>query len=191
MKLLSELYDVTLKRGIRGKASEGFIRPTIGENFMTHRDFEEIEKFNCVQIPDTSIYTHTSSIGSASALSDGVFDKSGDWTTGWAEQGQWANIDFGEQKTICKFGMHPRTDYSFTIFPEDFKLEASNDDSNWDVVLNTTTINNNDVNTAQYFDIEYPGSYRYYRLFVEYSIYGTLHGDSWVTVAEWYFFENI
>lgn len=42
MKFLSELYDVTLKRGIRGKASEGFVRPTIGESFMSHRDFQEV-----------------------------------------------------------------------------------------------------------------------------------------------------
>ena len=40
--LLSEVYDVTLKRGIKGKTIEGFVRPTIGQNFMTHRDFEEI-----------------------------------------------------------------------------------------------------------------------------------------------------
>lgn len=45
MKLLSELYNVTLKRGIRGKAKEGFVRPTIGENFMTHRDFKEVISF--------------------------------------------------------------------------------------------------------------------------------------------------
>lgn len=44
MKLLSELYDVTLKRGIEGAAKGGFVRPTIGENFMTHRDFKQIEK---------------------------------------------------------------------------------------------------------------------------------------------------
>lgn len=44
MKFLSELYNVTLKRGIRGKAKSGFVRPTIGQNFMTHRDFQEIEK---------------------------------------------------------------------------------------------------------------------------------------------------
>lgn len=42
MTLLSEIYDVTLKRGIRGKASEGFVRPTVGECFMTHRDFKEV-----------------------------------------------------------------------------------------------------------------------------------------------------
>lgn len=42
MKLLSDLYKVTLKRGIRGKAKEGFVRPTIGENFMSHKDFIKV-----------------------------------------------------------------------------------------------------------------------------------------------------
>ena len=42
MRLLSDLYNVTLKKGIRGKAKEGFVRPTIGEFFMSDRDFEEI-----------------------------------------------------------------------------------------------------------------------------------------------------
>ena len=43
---LSEIYDVTLKRGIRGAAKGGFVRPTIGEHFMTHRDFENIISYH-------------------------------------------------------------------------------------------------------------------------------------------------
>ena len=43
---LSEIYDVTLKRGIRGAAKGGFVRPTIGEHFMTHRDFENISSYH-------------------------------------------------------------------------------------------------------------------------------------------------
>jgi len=43
MTLLSEIYDVTLKRGIRGKAKENLIRPTVSEFFMSNHDFEEIE----------------------------------------------------------------------------------------------------------------------------------------------------
>lgn len=45
MKLLSELYKVTLKKSIRGKASEGFIRPTIGQSFMSHKDFIEVVNY--------------------------------------------------------------------------------------------------------------------------------------------------
>ena len=41
---LSEIYDVTLKRGNREAAKGGFVRPTVGENFMTHRDFEHVVK---------------------------------------------------------------------------------------------------------------------------------------------------
>ena len=43
MTLLSEIYDVTLKRGNREAAKGGFVRPTVGEHFMTHKDFEEIK----------------------------------------------------------------------------------------------------------------------------------------------------
>jgi hypothetical protein len=39
---LSNIYKAYFKKN-RGKASEGFIRPTIGEYFMTHKDFVEIE----------------------------------------------------------------------------------------------------------------------------------------------------
>ena len=39
MTLLSDIYDVTLKRGNREAAKGGFVRPTIGEHFMTHKDF--------------------------------------------------------------------------------------------------------------------------------------------------------
>ena len=40
--LLSEIYDVTLKRGIRGASKANFIRPTISQFFMSNHDFEEI-----------------------------------------------------------------------------------------------------------------------------------------------------
>jgi len=43
MKELSELYNATFKKN-RGKAKEGFIRPTLSEYFMTHKDFTEINK---------------------------------------------------------------------------------------------------------------------------------------------------
>jgi len=39
--LLSEIYDVTLKRNVRNAAKAGFIRPTIGESFVTNKDFVE------------------------------------------------------------------------------------------------------------------------------------------------------
>ena len=66
MKLLSDLYNVTLKRGIRGKASEGFVRPTIGENFMSHRDFKETISFTATggiinELGGYKIHTFTSS----------------------------------------------------------------------------------------------------------------------------------
>lgn len=55
MTLLSEIYDVTLKRDIRGAAKGGFVRPTVGEHFMTHRDFEEIVSW--IRLQNTKLYT--------------------------------------------------------------------------------------------------------------------------------------
>lgn len=40
MTLLSEIYDVTLKRGIRGAAKNNYIRATIQEFFTTSPDFQ-------------------------------------------------------------------------------------------------------------------------------------------------------
>jgi hypothetical protein len=42
MTTLSNLYNATFKE-IRGKAAQGFIRPTLSEFFMSHKDFVEIE----------------------------------------------------------------------------------------------------------------------------------------------------
>lgn len=53
MILLSEIYDVTLKRGNRGAARAGWVRPTIGETYMTHKDFQELASFN-LMLPETT-----------------------------------------------------------------------------------------------------------------------------------------
>lgn len=45
MPLLSEIYDVTLKRINRGQAKLGNIRPTIGEFFMTHKDYSQVSSY--------------------------------------------------------------------------------------------------------------------------------------------------
>jgi hypothetical protein len=42
---LSDLYDANFKK-LRGKAAQGFIRPTLGQYFMTHKDFYEIPMYN-------------------------------------------------------------------------------------------------------------------------------------------------
>jgi hypothetical protein len=44
MRYLSELYNATFKK-IRGKAKQNFIRPTLCEFLMTHKDFIEIPKY--------------------------------------------------------------------------------------------------------------------------------------------------
>jgi hypothetical protein len=44
MTLLSEIYDVTLKRPNRGASAEGWIRPTVGEYYETTYDFKHVPK---------------------------------------------------------------------------------------------------------------------------------------------------
>lgn len=41
IKILSELYNATFKKN-RGVAAQGFIRPTLGQYFMTHKDFSYV-----------------------------------------------------------------------------------------------------------------------------------------------------
>lgn len=48
MTLLSEIYDVTLKRGIRGMAKGGLLRPTLGELFVTNKDYVEQPKHRLI-----------------------------------------------------------------------------------------------------------------------------------------------
>ena len=55
MKLLSEIYNVTLKRGNREANKNGWIRPTIGECYVTHKDFQQISNRMSYQIEDTGI----------------------------------------------------------------------------------------------------------------------------------------
>lgn len=44
MTLLSEIYDVTIKRGNRCANAYGWVRPTIGESFISNKDFTKISK---------------------------------------------------------------------------------------------------------------------------------------------------
>lgn len=44
MTLLSEIYDVTLKFANRSACVLGYIRPTIGESFVTNKDYQKIPK---------------------------------------------------------------------------------------------------------------------------------------------------
>lgn len=68
MKELSELYNATFKKN-RGKAKEGYIRPTLSEFFTTNKDFVEIvnivsELDDSIQITDfTSSYIYNNNWG--------------------------------------------------------------------------------------------------------------------------------
>ena len=63
MPLLSDLYDISSRGNIRGKSNEGFVRPTIGEFFMSDRDFEEVENFITGPGPKTINYDSTTDTG--------------------------------------------------------------------------------------------------------------------------------
>lgn len=69
---LSELYNISSKGNIRGKAKQGFIRPTIGEFFMSHRDFEEIRLSNSIAIPFDTESNYTLEDGAKIEISGGV-----------------------------------------------------------------------------------------------------------------------
>ena len=44
MALLSDIYDVTLKLHNRDACKQGWVRPTIGESFISNKDFTKISK---------------------------------------------------------------------------------------------------------------------------------------------------
>ena len=73
MTLLSEIYDVTLKRGNRGAAKAGWIRPTIGECFKSNFDF--------VYKPSASTYFGNKSDGDLITTSNVSFSSTIDGDT--------------------------------------------------------------------------------------------------------------
>lgn len=79
-KLLSTLYDVTLKKDIREAAANGFVRPTIGQSFVTHRDFEEIlSKY--IVAPTLTVEGAPTSVQRTPTLSTSEFNVFGDTDT--------------------------------------------------------------------------------------------------------------
>jgi hypothetical protein len=92
MRYLSNLYKATFKK-IRGKAYKGWIRPTIGEFFMTHKDFTEVTSDPLLTYPGS---THRES--EVIALGGEVFD-TGNGTigkvplssvpSGWSQAENW------------------------------------------------------------------------------------------------------
>ena len=51
MTLLSEIYDVTLKKDYRGKAAEGWIRPTVAQFFTCNKPFYEVASIRPPGVP--------------------------------------------------------------------------------------------------------------------------------------------
>jgi len=69
--LLTEIYDIVNKN--RGAAAEGWIRPTIGEHFVTNKNFEQIEKIMPIRLDWDFTYS--------------VNVKSKNWIDGWEQVG--------------------------------------------------------------------------------------------------------
>ena len=177
--LLTEIYDVTLKKINRDAAKNGFIRPTIGESFATHKDFKEI-----VGTPKSYIL-RLDATPSASSYYDynpyyhPSYLISPDNTYGWmpdtldANSGNcWAQYDYGEGngKVICKYMMSSRYGAGGLSAIRDWAFKASNDGENW-ITLDTRSsiyMPGGTAPTYERIDYDYIFSnriaYRYYRL---------------------------
>lgn len=86
--LLTEVYDVTLKKDAREAAKNGFIRPTIGESFMSHKDFVEVVSIPVMQ-PTYFRSTTSMSISESNlrATSNGTWAYAD--LAGFKESGKW------------------------------------------------------------------------------------------------------
>lgn len=85
----SGMYNIVSTRGnIRGKASEGFIRPTIKQFFMSSPDFEEVESST---IQDTYFIAHNGNSTSPDKLTlyTGSTVYTGGYLPGYKTEGKW------------------------------------------------------------------------------------------------------
>jgi len=99
------------------------------------------------------------------------------WSSGNADN-QWIKIQFSSAKQVSKIRVY------FNDVPHAiFRLEGSNDDSNW-----TTVVDNLDWNSNQWNESEFTNSnsYLYYRL---YCVSGD--GTYWLKVMEWELYELV
>lgn len=73
MTLLSEIYDVTLKRNNRNASINGYVRPTVGEYFVTHKDFKEVNRLVLIEPYFFSTYRCTLTNAGRTVLFDDYF----------------------------------------------------------------------------------------------------------------------
>ncbi len=139
-------------------------------------------------------YPHTHSTAESGResvnLSDNLIDSTSEgWGIPWSSGSHWAQIDYGVTRRVLRFGMTHRDNY-YSIFPEDFRFEGSNDESNWTTLIDAKTQPASpDKGVFQYWDIPSSDDYRYYRLVID-KVWGYPSSNWWGAVYEWEMFEE-
>ena len=74
-KLLTELYDITLKKEIRSANKEGWVRPTIKQMYMSDGDFEYVMSYRY----DTRVLNSADGYQGGGNINTAAIN--GDWVT--------------------------------------------------------------------------------------------------------------
>lgn len=173
MTLLSEIYDVTLKRSNRGANKQGWVRPTLGEFFMTHRDFTRIE---AQTVQEGNLFTEQAKCSAnfnnaeAGRAVDGLLVYP---TNNWyaieatVDSNCWWQYDFGEGNShaIIRYSIQSGIGGGINIYTlHRWKFQGSNNGVDW------YTLDDQSGQTYEWdggqkrtFEIENTESYRYYR----------------------------
>ncbi len=186
---ISKLYSLSSRGNLRGKAKEGFIRPTLGQ-FITSMDFEELTLAKTYIDIASDSFTHTQSKSTGIKLSNKIQDRG--WDTGWVSDGieHWVKIDFETAEKIERLGMENWGSYGGDVMPSNYRLEGSNNDIDWDVVLDATTESLGGLEWRWYYEnVTSPDFYRYYKLVVTNGHFRG-SGTYWVVLSEWALFKT-
>ena len=134
-------------------------------------------KFNIASMPHAASRTLS---GAASNVSDGST------LTFWQDDintNQWVSIDLGASKNIWKICLTGYQAYD-TRMPNNFRIEASSDNSNWNTIYTGIAVSNSSID--QFFIFPTPSPpYRYWRLYVIDN-----WGDTWLLLSKFELYEG-
>jgi len=203
---MSELFNIK-QTTMRGKAIEGFVRPTIGQ-FFTSKDFTEILNVWPTDLLDSPYLDDPAVDGfiKANTVNHTYTAWNGDqnlYRLAWEDFGrylengagsingtQWAQIDFGVGKRIRKVGLAgwDSTSYPAYLMPKTFLITGSNDETNWTTLLDGSTLDiRPPMMSWQYMNLDPTGTYRYYRLIFT----TTQYADGvWCSMGNWKLFDR-
>ena len=125
------------------------------------------------QLPIFTAATTSGHTASASSTSSGqpwnAADNIGS-NTHWSPTnntlpGAWWKAELNTAKTFLSFAIRAHSANADTA-PSDFTLEGSNDDTNWTEIGSYQNVSNWTANFQQWFGIETPGGYFYYRFMI-------------------------